>query len=105
MFIRCNQTSTKNNKKEYTKLLGYFRSNRPAVGHDSHNRSSACDLNQLLMPVKQNAHLLTTTTFTQVPTLNLGETTSALWGNRLAARRLRSTAGTSGRHSLVTVQN
>lgn len=96
--MKYNQSLYQDHESKKTPL-GFFRSNRPAVRHDADNRPSACQFHKLLMPVQQDAHLLATTTLTQVPGLNLRKP-SGLRGDGLA-RGLRATAGGGRGHSFV----
>lgn len=92
-----------NHKKPTSIRCCFLRSNRPTISHDPHNRPSTSNLDKSLVPAQQNAHLLTTTTFTQVASLDLGEA-RILRRNRLL-RRLRTATRSSRGHSLVPVIN
>lgn len=92
-----------NHKKRTSIRCCFLRSNRPAISHDPHNRPSTSNLHKPLVPAQQNAHLLTTTTFAQVASLNLREA-RVLRRNRLL-RRLGTGTGSRRGHSLVPMIN
>ena len=104
----ANQASTRkitrvNHKKRTSIQCCFIQSNRPAVSHDTHDGASTSNLDQLLVPAQQNAHLLTTTTLTQVARLDLREP-CVLGGDRLLGR-LGTVARSRRRHTLVPSSN
>lgn len=100
---RTKTQSNVNHKKRTSIRCCFLHSNGPTISHDPHNRPSTSNLHKPLVPAQQNAHLLATTTFTQVASLDLREA-RILRRNGLL-RRLGAATRSSRGHPLVPVIN